>query len=231
MFVQKSFYNLLRGHRGRVRMLRKLERPDASFEDAYRLVQSFVVQKENLILTLTYNTKMFKRMKLTGTVPLNNFKSKKSIVAVYGPAEFIENTDAEVKISDVDDIEKKQFTHLIAHPSKYRDLIKLGKYLGQRDLMPSAKKGTVTEDLQQAIDACRTSTTLTDNNGLVDGVVGDTTYSLLDLKNNLKLMFNYINSTSNTTLDLNFVKHVHLRSTRGPAIPLKRTELKKMLEI
>eukprot|EP00835_Amoeboradix_gromovi_P002209 NODE_120_length_18891_cov_0.302682.p7 type:complete len:253 gc:universal NODE_120_length_18891_cov_0.302682:10679-11437(+) len=229
MIFQKSLFHLLRGHRSRSRLLRKMDKPEATLEDAYRMVQSFEVENQTLSLSLTYNTKMFKRIRLSGSIPLTYFKSRKAKVAVFGPLNVISNTDADIKISKLDDIESHSFTHLIAYKDSFKELIPLGKYLGQKNVMPSVKKGTVTLDLQSAIDISRQSSIFVDNGGICDAVIGNTSYSFSHLCCNLKDVFNYINNSSGTNLDKNFVKQVYLRSTTSPAIPLKRMELKKMI--
>eukprot|EP00834_Sanchytrium_tribonematis_P000448 NODE_8_length_66115_cov_0.981823.p33 type:complete len:229 gc:universal NODE_8_length_66115_cov_0.981823:60003-59317(-) len=227
MFLRK--FNLLRGHRSRSRLLKKLDKPNATIEDAYLMVKAFATDTEVVNVTFMYNTKMFKRIKLTSTLPLEYFKAKKSVVAVYGPLDVINKTDAEIKISDLDDVSKHEFTNLICYESNFKELTKLGKYLGTKNLMPSTKKGTVTRDLQAAIDISRKSSKMIDNNGIVDVVLGDTNLDFQKIKSNLSSLFKYVNELSGTTLENNFIKQIFIKSTQSPAVPLNRNEIKKLL--
>ncbi len=225
----KKSFHLLRGHSDRKRQLRKLGKPDSTLSDAYSLIKAFSFRRETVLFTFSYSTTMFKRMNLTGSIPIKDFKAKDLKIAVYGPEELIKNTDADIKVTTADKIEDLPCTHLVCHPSVFKSLIPLGRVLGPKNLMPSVKKGTVTEDLQNALNQLRQSTTITDNKGCVDGIIGTTSMSLATLQDNIKAIIHFVNTTSNTTLDQGFIKNVFIRSSYSPAIPISRVELKKFV--
>ncbi|MBF0386209.1 MAG: 50S ribosomal protein L1, partial [Candidatus Omnitrophica bacterium] len=99
---------------------------------------------------------------LRGTIVLPNGIGKKIRIAAFckGEAEMKAKAAGADIVGAEDLIEKvakgfMDFDVVVATPDMMRDLSKLGKVLGPRGLMPSPKSGTVTMDIEKAIQEAK----------------------------------------------------------------------------
>src|SRR4030066_510527 len=95
------------------------------------------------------------QIRFTANLPHGTGKTKK--IAVYASKK-VENADLEFKESDLKKIEDgeirpgRDFDVLVSEPSQMPKLAKIAKVLGPAGVMPNPKTGTVTEDLEKAIE-------------------------------------------------------------------------------
>ena len=123
-----------------------------------------------------------------------------------------------------DEINKGQinFDILLTTPDMMPKLTKLGKVLGPRKLMPSAKAGTVVTDLGKAVQSFKTGKTecRLDKNGIVHMVFGNAKYSEEQLLENLLVIFNTIKQNKPSGIKNNYVNSIYICSTMGPSIKI-----------
>ena len=114
------------------------------------------------------------------------------------------------------------FDVLITTPDMIRDLAKVAKVLGPRGLMPSPKAGTVTPNLAQAVEEVKKGKIefRLDKTGNIHAVVGKSSFSKEQLKENIESLLNAIHANRPTGVKGKLVKKVVVTTTMGPGIVL-----------
>ena len=129
----------------------------------------------------------------------------------------------------VEDIGKGilNFDILITVPEMIPRLTTLGKILGPRKLMPSAKAGTVTTDLSRTIQAfkagkieCRV-----DKAGIIHTLVGKANFTEADLLENLLVVINTVKQNKPSGVKNKYINNFYICSTMGPAIQINLANL------
>jgi len=163
------------------------------------------------------------------TVVLPKGTGKKIKIAVLAPEEKHEEAllagATIVGENDlVDEISKGilDFDRLVTVPEMLPRLTTLGKILGPRKLMPSAKAGTVTTDLKRTIELfkagkieCRV-----DKAGIVHVLFGKVNFSEDDLLENLLVIVNGIKQNKPLGVKNKFINNFYICSTMGPSIQI-----------
>lgn len=114
------------------------------------------------------------------------------------------------------------FDKAVAHPSQMRHVGKLGKVLGPKNLMPTPKAGTVTEDIVTAVKefAGGRLEYRTDAGGNIHIIIGKRSFSKEKLGDNLKHLLAHINNLRPQSVKGNFVERVSVAGTMTPGINL-----------
>ncbi|RAL09134.1 mitochondrial 54S ribosomal protein uL1m [Aspergillus homomorphus CBS 101889] len=127
---------------------------------------------------------------------------------------------------------KIEFDRCIAHPDSMEAFNKagLGRILGPRGLMPSAKMGTVVEDVAGRVDMLRGGTTYRERDAVIRLPIGQLGFSPEQLRDNLRHTLEQIKKDCANLNDRIYkdIYEVVLSSTNGPGFSLNgdfKTEL------
>lgn len=115
------------------------------------------------------------------------------------------------------------FDVIIATPEVMSDLGKIGKILGPKGLMPTAKLGTVTVDVAKAINDIRKGKIeyRVDKNGNVHVILGKVSFSEDRLKANYQTILNTLKKIKPATVKGAYIKNISISTSMGPGIKVE----------
>lgn len=154
-------------------------------------------------------------------------KTKKVLAFVKGE-KVKEAQDAGVDyIGDQETVEKilkgwMDFDSVIATPDMMPVISKLGKVLGPRGLMPNAKTGTVTNDVERVIKEIKMGKIeiKTDKLGNIHSIIGKISFDEDKLKENFISLIDAILKAKPSSVKGQFIKSIYLTTTMGPSLKL-----------
>lgn len=119
------------------------------------------------------------------------------------------------------------FDVVIATPDAMRIVGQLGQVLGPRGLMPNPKVGTVTMNVEAAVNDVKSGQVRyrTDKNGIVHCAVGKLDFNAEDLIENLSALLLDIKKAKPSTSKGVYIKKITLSSTMGPGIVIDPTSI------
>lgn len=114
------------------------------------------------------------------------------------------------------------FDVVIATPDAMRIVGQLGQVLGPRGLMPNPKVGTVTTNVEAAVNDVKGGQVRyrTDKNGIVHCSVGKLDFKAEDLVENLAALLSDIRKAKPSAAKGVFIKKITLSSTMGPGLAI-----------
>ena len=112
------------------------------------------------------------------------------------------------------------FDAVIATPDVMKSVGKLGKVLGPRGLMPSAKTNTVTFDVAAAVGEIKAGRVefRVDKAGIIHNAVGRASFTVEQLSDNIKTLLRAIIKARPAAVKGTYIKGVALSSTMGAGI-------------
>ena len=162
-------------------------------------------------------------------LPKGTGKSTKVLVIARGEKATQAKEAGADYVGDVDMLEKIEkenwfdFDTMIATPDMMPLLGKLGRVLGPKGLMPNPKTGTVTLDVQKAVEEVKAGRVeyRADSFGIIHGVIGKVSFSDEDLLENLNAFVAAILRVKPATVKGDYVKSISIASTMGPGIKVE----------
>lgn len=115
-----------------------------------------------------------------------------------------------------------EFDVIIATPEMMPELGKIGKILGPKGLMPTAKLGTVTLDVEKAISDVRKGKIeyRVDKNGNIHTILGKVSFSDEALKKNYLAILSTLRKVKPATIKGAYIKNISISTTMGPGIKI-----------
>ncbi|MFE8073432.1 50S ribosomal protein L1 [Marinobacteraceae bacterium S3BR75-40.1] len=140
----------------------------------------------------------------------NADKAKEAGADIVG----MEDLAEEVKKGNLD------FDVVIATPDAMRVVGQLGQILGPRGLMPNPKVGTVTPDVETAVNNAKAGQVRyrTDKNGIIHSPVGSVDFDADAIKQNVEALINDLKKAKPASAKGVYLKKVSLSSTMGPGL-------------
>lgn len=204
-----------------------------SVEDAVKLVKETSNSKFDETIEVAMNLNLDTKkadQQLRGAIALPNGtgKTKKILVLAKGEQARMANEVGADYVGDTDMIEKMEkenwfpFDVIVATPEMMPLLGKIGKILGPKGLMPNPKTGTVTMEVDKAVNEIKKGKVnyRTDSFGNVHGIIGKSSFDNKMLEENLSAFVNTILKVKPTTVKGAYVKNISISSTMGPGIKI-----------
>jgi large subunit ribosomal protein L1 len=169
----------------------------------------------------------------TVVLPHGTGKTVKVLVLTMGSKEN-EAKEAGADYVGGDDMIKKiqeeswiDYDVVIATPDIMGQVGRLGKVLGPRGLMPNAKSGTVTMEIEDAVKDVKAGkiSFRVDRNGIVHVAVGKGSFSVENLKENVNAFMDTINKLRPVSAKGIYIRSIFLSSTMGPSIRIDKNQL------
>ena len=110
----------------------------------------------------------------------------------------------------------------VATAEAMAEVRKLGKVLGPRGLMPNPKTGTVTPDVETAVNNAKAGQVRyrTDKNGIVHGGIGKVSFEPDAIKGNLIAVLADLKKAKPASAKGVYVRKVTLSTTMGPGVTI-----------
>ena len=125
------------------------------------------------------------------------------------------------------------FDAVIATPDMMKSVGRLGKVLGPRGLMPSAKTGTVTFELANAVKEIKAGRVefRADKAGITHNAAGRKNFSVDDLYDNVKALLQAIYRARPASVKGTYVRSIAIAPTMGPGIAVDPAAAQKELAL
>ncbi len=171
---------------------------------------------------------------LRGATTLPHGTGKTARVAVFAQGEqAIQAQSAGADVVGLDDLAERlqggdlNFDVIIATPDCMRVVGKLGRLLGPRGLMPNPKTGTVTADVETAINNAKAGQVKyrTDRSGIVHGSVGQVGFSTTQVKENVEALVTDLKKAKPAVAKGVYLKKITLSTTMGPGVAIDQSSL------
>lgn len=203
------------------------------YKEAIKLVKETSNLKFDSTIEVAMNLNLDTKkadQQLRGAIALPNGtgKTKKILVLAKGEQARVANEAGADYVGDTDMIEKMEkenwfpFDVIVATPEMMPLLGKIGKILGPKGLMPNPKTGTVTMEVDKAVNEIKKGKVnyRTDSFGNVHGIIGKSSFDNKMLEENLSAFVNTILKVKPTTVKGAYVKNISISSTMGPGIKI-----------
>lgn len=122
---------------------------------------------------------------------------------------------------------KIDYDVIIATPDAMRIVGLLGRVLGPRGLMPNPKVGTVTTDVEKAVNNAKSGqvTFRADKGGIIHCTIGKVNFTVQALRENLDRLMADLRRAKPSTSKGVYFKKVILSTTMGPGLVVDKSSL------
>ena len=119
------------------------------------------------------------------------------------------------------------FDVVIASPDAMRVVGQLGQLLGPRGLMPNPKTGTVTPDVETAVNNAKAGQVRyrTDKNGIVHGGIGKIDFDADAIRGNLEAVLADLRKAKPAASKGVYLKKITLSTTMGPGVTIDQASI------
>ena len=208
-----------------------------AIDEALSLVKEFATTKFPESIDISVNLGIDSRKSdqvIRGSTVLPNGTGKNIRVAVFAQGEnAIKAKDAGADIVGFEDLAETiktgelNFDVVIATPDSMRLVGQLGQILGPRGLMPNPKVGTVTADVQTAVQNAKAGQVRyrADKGGIIHCSIGRADFEIGALKENLITLLSDLKRARPSSVKGLFLKKMTISSTMGPGVKIDQASI------
>ena len=169
-----------------------------------------------------------------GTISMPHGTGKKIVLVVIAKGEKAkEALEAGADFAGADEIVEKikggwlDFNALVVTPDMMREVGKLGKILGPRNLMPTPKAGTVTMDVAKAVQELKAGKIefKVDKAGVINCIVGKMSFAVDSLVENIEALLQAILRAKPASAKGVYMRSLALSTTMGPGVKINMQSL------
>ncbi len=155
-------------------------------------------------------------------------KGEKEAEALAAGADYAGSSELVEKIKDG----WLEFDKTIATPDMMGEVGKIGRVLGPRNLMPNAKLGTVTFDLERVVKEVKMGKVdfRVDKAGVVHAGIGKTSFGTEKLNDNLVAFIDKLIQLKPSSSKGIYLKTIALSSTMGPSFKIDPLQIRSLIK-
>jgi large subunit ribosomal protein L1 len=208
-----------------------------SLEDAVGLLKEFATTKFNETVEVAVNLGIDAKKSdqaVRGATTLPHGTGSDVRVAVFAQGDAADKAKAAgADFVGMEDLAEQikggmmDFDVVIASPDAMRVVGQLGQVLGPRGLMPNPKTGTVTPDVEGAVNNAKAGQVRyrTDKNGIVHGGIGKISFEPAAIKGNLEALLADLKKGKPAAAKGIYLKKISLSTTMGPGITIDQASV------
>jgi len=175
--------------------------------------------------------KQDQNIRFTTTLPNGTGKTKK--VAVLASKK-VSNADLELTETDIERLEKGQlkpkvdFDVLVAEPRFMAKLARAAKVLGPAGVMPNPKNGTVSEDVEKAVELIKKGKVeiRTEPSGkAIHSIIGKKSFTTQALEENFMEIWTSIKANKPQKAAPDWIRSIYMAATMSPSVIVDLTNL------
>lgn len=165
------------------------------------------------------------------SLPHGTGKTKK--VAVFASKK-IPGADLNLSENDIDKIEsgnlkpKVDFDIIISEPKYMSKIAKVAKILGPAGMMPNPKNGTVTDEIEKAVDLVKKGkidVKVEKGASVIHNIIGKVSFDNKQLEENLVEFVKTLKQNKPAKLKSDLIKSITICSSMGPSFRLNHSEI------
>jgi large subunit ribosomal protein L1 len=155
-------------------------------------------------------------------------KGEKEAEALAAGADYAGSDEIVAKIKDG----WLEFDKTIATPDMMGEVGKIGRILGPRNLMPNAKLGTVTFDIERVVGEVKQGKVdfRVDKNGIVHSAIGKMSFGHQKLKDNIISFIDKLIQLKPSSSKGIYLKSIAVSSTMGPGIKVDPFQVRSVIK-
>jgi len=125
-----------------------------------------------------------------------------------------------------------EFDRTIATPDMMATVGKIGRILGPRNLMPNAKLGTVTFDVDRVVKEIKSGKVdfKVDKAGIIHAMLGKASFGSQKMKENILVFLDKIIQLKPSTSKGIYLKSISLSTTMGPGVKLDPLDIRNLVK-
>jgi large subunit ribosomal protein L1 len=223
----------------RVRAFKEKVDPEKAYplEEAIGMLKEFSTVKFNETVEVAINLGIDAKKSdqaVRGATTLPHGTGSDVRVAVFTQGDAAEKAKAAgADLVGMDDLAEQikggmmDFDVVIASPDAMRVVGQLGQVLGPRGLMPNPKTGTVTPDVETAVNNAKAGQVRyrTDKNGIVHGGIGKIAFEVDAIRGNLEAVLADLRKAKPAASKGVYLKKISLSTTMGPGITIDQASV------
>ena len=126
-----------------------------------------------------------------------------------------------------------EFDRTVATPDMMATVGKIGRILGPRNLMPNAKLGTVTFDIERVVKEIKAGKVdfKVDKAGIVQAIMGRASFGPQKIRENLLSFLDKIIQLKPSSSKGVYLKSISLSTTMGPGVKIDPVEIRTLVKL